>query len=211
MKAFRKNIMMIASILIVVVVLVVFSQIDFSDNSFSDIYMVSDDHDDGRTFTVEGSEKGYDNEDGDWAFLQLSPSYSFGVRFTNVSIPRGSKIKEAYLELYSIGTPGHQHPNCRIYCDNVDDAVNFSVLGVLNISGRIYTSNYELWNNTVPYDVWVKTPGFVASVQEVIDRINWTSGNSIAVLFVSEGLYGYSAAFQNFENGYPARLYVEWE
>ena len=35
----------------------------------------------------------------------------FGVRFTNVNIPHGVKIKEAYVELFSIGTPGHDHPN----------------------------------------------------------------------------------------------------
>ena len=211
MKKNRKNMMIIYGILvIVVVILLVLSQINLPDNPHSDVFVVKADDDDGRTFTVENNEKGYENENGGWAILQLSKSYSFGVRFTNVIIPQGAKIKKAYVELYSIGTPGHQHPNCRIYCDDVDDAVNFST-GVLNISGRKYTSNYEIWNNTVPYGEWVKPPLVTALIQEVINRSNWASGNSLAVLFVSEGLTGYSASFQNYEKGYPARLYVEWE
>lgn len=212
MKNTRKNVIIIASILIIgAVILLVLSQINLLGNFHSAIYVVNDEHDDGRTFTVEHSEKGYGNEDGKWATLQLSSSYSFGVRFTNVAIPNDAKIKAAYVELYSVGTPGHRYPNCRIYCDDVDNAVNFSTFGVLNISGRIYTQSYEIWNATVPYGEWVKTPSIVAPVQEVIDRENWASGNSLAVLFVSEELMEYSASFQNYENGFPARLYVEWE
>jgi hypothetical protein len=32
----------------------------------------------------------------------------------------------------------------------------------------------------------------------------------MAVLFISEGLVGYSAAFKNYATGYPAKLYIEW-
>jgi hypothetical protein len=175
-----------------------------------DVYEVSDKHNDGRTFAVTNGETGYGNEDGDWATLQLSPSYSFGVLFTNISINHSANIKEAYIELYCIGTPGHRNPNCRIYCDDVDNANNFSTTGVLNISGRIYTNTYKLWNTSIPYGKWVKTPSLVKPMQEVINRENWVSGNSIAFLFVTEGLSGYSTAFQNYENGYPAKLHVEW-
>ena len=56
------------------------------------MFEVSNEFDDSRTFTVMLNEKGYENENGDWATLQLSPSYSFGVRFTNVSIPKNARL-----------------------------------------------------------------------------------------------------------------------
>ena len=175
------------------------------------VFKISSPHDDARTFITNIGDEGYGDEDGGWAMLQLAPSYSFGVRFVNVSVPHGARIKNAYVELYSLGTPGHDHPNCRIYCDDSDDAVNFSVKGVLDRCGRNYTENFTRWNETVPYGKWVRTPSIAAQIQEIVDRENWTSGNAIAVLFVSEGLRGYSATFQNYENGYPARLHIVFE
>ena len=175
-----------------------------------DIYYVEDEFDDARTFTVMLNELQSETEHGSWALLQLSPSYSFGVRFNNITISNNSEIVDAYVELYSIGTPGHDHPNCKIYCDNADNAENFTTTGVLNISGRNYTTNYSLWNATVSFDEWVKSPSITESVKEVVSRINWSNGNSIAVLFVSEGYPGYSAAFENYENNYPAKLHILW-
>jgi hypothetical protein len=176
-----------------------------------DVFIVDDEHDDSRTFTVMLNELMSENEDGGWATLQLSPSYSFGVRFNNVSIPKNATIKDAYVELYSIGTPGHLHPNCVIYCDDVDSAENFTLIGVLNISGRIYTNESVTWNQTIEYGKWIKTPSITSCIKEVISRSNWSSGNSIAVLFDSEGYRGYSAAFRNYEQGSPAKLHIIWD
>ena len=203
----------IRSILLLISIAVVFFTIYMLTRPEYIVLMreVSAPDDDARTFITSIGENGYGNEDGGWATLQLSPSYSFGVRFTNITIPQGAKIKKAYVELYSIGTPGHCHPNCRIYCDASDNAVNFSVTGVLDICGRVYTNSFTRWNKTVAYGRWVRTPSITAQIQEIVNRKNWTSGNAIAVLFVSEGLRGYSAAFQNYENGYPARLYIVFE
>jgi hypothetical protein len=175
-------------------------------------YEVNDEFDNARTFSVykDGNLVGFGNENGSWALLQLAPSYSFGLKFDNIEISQGTEIKSAYIALYSIGTPINRYPNCKIYCDDTDNAVNFSKIGVLNISGRTYTENYTLWNDTVEFEKWTNTLSLVASIQEVIDRKNWVAGNSIAFLFVSEGYLDYSATFQNFENGYPAKLYVEW-
>ena len=208
----NKKIKLILSITIITILVVATLSLIFSNHEKYNIFtaQVIAEYDDGRTFTTLYNEKGYGNENDAWALLQLSPSYSFGVRFINVSIPQGAKIKKAYVELYSIGTPGHRHPNCKIYCDDTDNAVNFSVKGVLDICGRNYTTNYTRWNTTLPYGKWVKTPSIAKQVQEVINRENWTSGNAIVVLFVTEGLRGYSATFHNYAAGNPAKLYIEW-
>jgi hypothetical protein len=66
----------------------------------------------------------------------------------------------------------------KIYCDDTGNAANFSAKGVLDVSGRKYTSSYVKWNITLPYDVWIKTPSLVEPIQEVINRGAWKSGNS---------------------------------
>jgi len=174
------------------------------------VFEVLNENDDARTFFVDNTDVGYGNEDGVWATNQLSPSYSFGLRFENLSVPINATITTAYIRLYSISTPGLNNSNCNIYCDNTSDAENFTNIGVLNISGRNYTKNYTHWNETLAFGQWIKTPDLTPLVQEVIDKNNWTSGNSVAFLFVTNALRGYSATFQNFENKYPARLYLDW-
>jgi hypothetical protein len=213
-----RNIAIIALIIIIIIAgatLIAFQNDDSSNNKEENnesIFEVIDPHDDARTFTAENSEVGYGNEDGDWAYLQLAPSYSFGTRFQNVTIPKDAVIIDAYVALYCMGTPDHLHPNCFIYCDNVSNSQNFSkVVGVLNISGRNYTNNMVDWNRTVRYGYWYRTPPLTDIVKEVIDNKNWISGNPITVLFVSKGLRRYSTTFQNFENGYPPKLYIIWK
>jgi len=197
---------------IAVICFIVFILINNISIVHKETFEVNDEHDNARTFAVydNGNLIGSGNENGSWALLQLSPSYSFGVKFNNIDIKQGAEIKTAYILLYSVGTPMNRYPNCKIYCDNTDNAVNFSEIGVLNISGRKYTINYALWNETVEFEKWVKTPSLVSPIQEVINRKNWKPGNSIAFLFITEGKLDYSATFQNFENGYPPKLYVEW-
>ena len=146
---------------------------------------VIDDHDDARTFTVEFNEAGYGDEDGSWATLQLSPSYSFGVRFVDVDIPKDAIIRNATVSLYSTGTPGHSHPNCLIYCDNTSFSVNFTECGVLDICGRNYTYNYVLWNMTVPHGEWVLTPSLVGPIQEVINRDDWKKNSNLEFIYRS--------------------------
>ena len=207
----KKNLLVVI-VLCILIISVFFIYIQtINSDIHKDVYAVKNAYDDIRTFTVQGSKTGYGNEGGQYDSLQLSPSYSFGVRFTNISIPRNAIIKTAYIELYSIGTTNHRHPVCRIYCDDVDNAVNFSSIGVLDICGRIYTSKFSEWNDTLPYGQWVSTPSLVFLIQEVIDRQNWNQGNAIAFLFISKGTLDCAATFQNYESGKPAKLYVEWK
>lgn len=186
---------------------------DSSENFNLNIFEVSHINDDARTFTVELNEEGYINEDGGtWSYLQINPTYSFGLRFTNVTIPKNAEIIDCYVELYSISGPNMCYPNCKIYFDNVDNSTRFNqTIGVLNISGRVYTENYTLWNSTVEYQKWVKTPSLKKPIQEIVNRKNWTTGNSISVLFVSNGFRGYVCTFQNYENGYPSKIYIKWK
>jgi len=210
-KSDKFNPFSITSILILITIILLVGCIQNQNSIFTSESTVSDDHDDARTFTVELNDQGYGDEDGYWATLQLSPSYSFGVRFIDVDVPKGAIIQNATVSLYSSGTPGHSHPNCIIYCDNTSFSVNFTECGVLDICGRNYTNKSVLWNISVPHGDWISTPSIVNPIQEVINRGDWEKGNAITVLFVSRGIKRYSATFQNHEKGYPARLTIKWK
>lgn len=211
----KKKYKIITIILIVLIALIVFifliNNLSNKDSENWQVFEINDENDDGRSFTVEIGDLGYGNEYASWALLQLSPSYSFGLKFDNITIDKNATIIDAYIELFSVGTPGHRSPNCKIYCDNVDNPMNFSDIGVLDICGRNYTNNYTLWNESLPHNKWIKTPAIVEIIQELINRENWSSGNSIAILFISNGFQDFSAAFKNYDSGYPARLYIKLE
>jgi len=174
------------------------------------VFFVSAPDDDARTFLAERSDVGYGNEDGQWALLQLSPSYSFGLRFRNISIPRYAEIKEAYVKLYSIGTPRSNRPNCLIYGDKINNSYNFTTYGVFERCGRNYTQAVVDWNESVAFSVWVETPNLQSIIQEIVTNETWEENNSLSLLFITKGIPGYSATFQNVESGYASALLVKW-
>jgi hypothetical protein len=197
--------------LILIVSIVLFTSFYSNNPNYNLLKVkVSNENDDGRTFETI-SEVGFGDEIGAWANLQINPSYSFGVKFDNITIPKGSKIGESYVKLYSIGLPGsHEHVNCIIYGDDVDNAVNFSVKGCLDRCNRNYTDNYILWNKNTPFKKWVKTPSLNNIIQEIIDREGWINGNSIAILFITRNTND-TAVFSNYGNGNPPEIIIKWQ
>ena len=197
------------AVAVIVSVSLLYGKLLPDDTNYSTFFVSAPD-DDSRTFIAENSELGYGDEDGEWAVLQLSPSYSFGVRFGNVSLPKHAEIIEAHIRLLSISTPISNSVNCFIYGDDSNHSHNFSVQGVLQRCGRTFTTNSVEWNTTVPYYECVQTPNIKTIVQEIINNETWEQGNGLSILFITKGLRGYSAAFQNFESGYPPALCVQW-
>ena len=83
----------------------------------------------------------------------LNPMIAKGLNAGYIQATKKGKyaIFSTDISFICVGTPGHQNPNCKIYCDDVDNAKNFLDVGVLNISGRKYTENYVLWNSSTSY------------------------------------------------------------
>ena len=104
-----------------------------------------------------------------------------GVRFTNISIPKGAIIDSAYLEVYSTavnGIGGSLLIEGLLEAD--DDADAFSTL--VNFDGRIRTGATVNWNfQAMAANEWVSTPDIKTIIQEIIDRANWSSGNALAL------------------------------
>lgn len=108
-----------------------------------------------------------------------------GLRFLNVTIPPGSTVDTAALQLYSLDTV-QDDPDDNIYCEDVDDATTFTS-SANNISSRTLTTASVAWSATGVGTGWVTSPDIAAPIQEYVDRPGRVSGNDLNVIFDHQG------------------------
>lgn len=124
-----------------------------------------------------------------------------GMRFTNVTMPKGAIISTAYLTIraYSM-QDDHESVRSRIRGEAVDDAVTFSDLP--NYDGRVRTTAVVDWDN-IP--IWVgdtdyNSPEIKTIIQEIVNRDGWVSGNDLVIFW--DDHEGRSDG-QAYRDGYP--------
>jgi hypothetical protein len=110
-----------------------------------------------------------------------------GVRFIEVTIPRGAQILTANVTFQSYDNTSGTTCNIQIKGEAADDAATFSTLA--NYNARTRTSEYVNWN-AIP--AWVintdyDSPSINAIVQEIINRSGWVSGNHLVLFFANNG------------------------
>lgn len=116
---------------------------------------------------------------------------NIGLRFNDVTLPEGAQIIEAYVQ-FNTDDDGADEVEMTIYGENVANAAPYTeTLG--DLSARTLTNANEVWN-IAP---WVtpgdrgeaqKTVNISSIIQEIIDRDDWTSGNSINVIMKNTGV-----------------------
>lgn len=110
-------------------------------------------------------------------------NYSNGIRFRNVTIPRGSTIVAAYLKLYESLYP-HDLRIQRIYGELNATPSAFSTYA--DFVGRTKTSSYESWELPDLFFGGVYTsPNIKSVIQEIVDLGGWISGNDLAIIIES--------------------------
>lgn len=134
------------------------------------------------------------NEDNYYVYYQ----YKSWIPF-DISLPQGTTILSATLEVYAVtsssGCPNRQ----RICCEKSSNAVIPTTFDQLNL--KIYTQGYTPDSSTA----WVVgtkyTYDITTSVQEVINLTNWDSGHTLAVMtYGSCGSGASKREFASFEN-----------
>ena len=106
-----------------------------------------------------------------------------GLRFRDISVPKGAKIDSAFIYVHS-----HEAKTAEdvavltIKAEATDNAVTFTEDAL--ISDRPSTSNTIEWTIAEEWGLYTKhrTPNIAAVVQEVIDRDGWAKGNAIALM-----------------------------
>jgi len=106
-----------------------------------------------------------------------------GLRFQNMSIPSGAVITNAYVTFVSNEANANVgNVSLRIRCEDADNTAAFNDTP-FNIGNRSKTSADTFWSpGAWALNSMHQTPNFASSVQEVVNRIGWNSGNAITVL-----------------------------
>ena len=112
-----------------------------------------------------------------------------GIRFQNITIPRGAVIANASIRFKtSLDDGGGSEPtSLTITGQDSDDAATFSIVAN-NISVRPKTSAVVAWNSIPPWTIAGEihdTPDLSTVLKEIVDRTGWVSGNDM--VFIIEG------------------------
>lgn len=117
-----------------------------------------------------------------------------GLRFRNVTIPKGSIINSASISVVPTGSTTDE-PLVTMYGEDIDDAPAF-VNGTTNtISSRTRTTASVVWSSTnlgAPSPPRYSSPSLTTIIQEIVDRVGWASGNALNIL-----IQGGSSSFRD--------------
>lgn len=160
----------------------------------------------------ERADGSLDEGSSDLEIVQEKTNQTIGIRFTDLAIPKGAKILDAYIE-FTVDEPdkGTNPFDVNIRAEAVADSPAFQNINK-NISSRALTKNtvnwkdIPLWVNDGSSGIDQQTPNIASLIQEVIDMDGWKDNN--AMTFVINGIGNRSAkAFESSPSEAP-RLYV---
>lgn len=118
-----------------------------------------------------------------------------GMRFNGINIPKGSVVKNAYIQ-FTVDAISKNNDPCKVIIvgENSDSASSFVSSISKNISSRIKTTDSTLW--TVSGSTWgtigsatadQRTPDLSNLVQAIINRSGWKEGNPLSFLMHGTG------------------------
>ncbi len=119
-----------------------------------------------------------------------------GVRFTDLAIPKNSRILNAYIQFTVDATNKNTDPtNLQIFAQDSDNPVTFDPTVNFNISSRPRLTDSIAWN--IPAGSWAtvgqagadqRSTNIASLVQKLVNRNAWTSGNAMAFFITGRGL-----------------------
>lgn len=133
-----------------------------------------------------------------------------GMRFTSISIPKGSKITRAYLE-FKVDETSSEATSLVLSGQAADNAAAFST-STSNISSRPKTGASVNWSNLPTWGTvgaTIQSPDISPLIQEIVNRAGWASGNSLAI-FVNGSGRRVAAAYESGSALAPL-LHVEYQ
>ncbi|MHC4596535.1 MAG: discoidin domain-containing protein, partial [Planctomycetota bacterium] len=137
-----------------------------------------------------------------------------GIRFPNVTVPRGAAVTNAYVELTCDEVKGGtEHVSLIIEGELSPDAITFGPVGY-DITNRPKTTAQVVWDvakwtNSGDVD---QTSNIAPVIQEIISQPGWVSGNAL-VLIISDNPANPSVGVRCAEAGPgsdSAMLHIEW-
>lgn len=111
-----------------------------------------------------------------------------GLRFTQVDIPAGATITQAFLR-FTCDEVSTEPSNLEIKAEATDDAAPFSSNGG-HLSARSPVAFSIPWPNPDPWETTGSThqsPDLSALIQAIVDRPGWRSGHALALYVTGSG------------------------
>ncbi len=108
--------------------------------------------------------------------------WSPGMRFTNITIPKGATVTSAKLTVYA-ASDYSATVYSKIYAEDVDNATAFTTESMPVT--RTKTTNYATWTISGDWanETWYDSSANIKDpIQEVISRDNWQSGNALNII-----------------------------
>jgi glucose/arabinose dehydrogenase len=147
-----------------------------------------------------------------WLGNASSATTSFtGLRFNNIVVPRGATITSARLEFYSTQSQ-RISVSLQMAADAADSSQPFTATnrpGVRTVTtARVNHTSNTSWNA----NAWYALDDIRVLVQEVINRPNWQSGNSLSIILRGTGGAWGRKFFRSFEGGaaFAVRLVITY-
>jgi hypothetical protein len=113
----------------------------------------------------------------------LSAFQTVGIGFTNVIIPKGATVTNAYLRFFAKdnGAGTGTNVTVRFKAELTNSAAVYTT-SASNITRRYYTtaSCYWVLATNIPDNTYFITPQMKDLVQEVVNLSGWTSGNTLS-------------------------------
>jgi hypothetical protein len=120
----------------------------------------------------------------------LGTVQTVGLRFTDVTVPRGATIANAYLQ-FAADEVQTGPASLTVAGQSADNPASFAAEAG-NISSRPRTSATVAWQPAAWPTIGLRgvdqrTPNLSAVVQEIVARSGWTSGNAMAFVITGTG------------------------
>ena len=137
------------------------------------------------------------------------------IRFANVTIPNNASITSAYITFTSYASNSGDTVKQRIRLNDEDDATaptSVSSANALSLTTQLTDWDIVgMWTDGTTYD----TPDFKSALQEVVDRVGWSSGNAAMVLLHDNAgaadKYRQPSAINYSSGSEKAELHVVWD
>jgi hypothetical protein len=135
-----------------------------------------------------------------------------GLRFADVSIPRGATITDARIQFRS--DEAHTGPVTLVLHGQASDAADPFRSRKGDLSSRLPGTSATVswsppdWLTTGEAGDAERTPNIAAIIQEIVDRPGWSSGNALVLLITGTDV-NFRAA-DSYDGGWPPRLEITY-
>lgn len=142
-----------------------------------------------------------------------STNQQVGIRFTNVTVPKGATITKAYIQ-FTCDEVSTNTATLVIKGQAADNPGTFTT-SAYNISSRTRTSANvswapAAWNTVGEAGTNQRTPELKTIIQEIVNRTNWASGYAMVIFVTGTNGHRRCAEAYNGSSSQAPLLYIEY-